>query len=198
MPWCATPLFFLRDTAPKSRPINFLPSRASLPHPPGLTRPKTFHSSPSSASRARSKFYEFPRVPRSLANIAEKEVIKSCGFEQRESLLTRDDADSRAAALSLWSLLRRSPICRCWSAGRPPGIGWGNTTFLATASARRGARSVVRLNLPSRLSSALCGLSRGESMRRDSRMFGCVVTRPKKGRKEWVDDDGRREVGRVT
>ena len=152
MPWCATPLFFLRDTAPKSRPINFLPSRASLPHPPGLTRPKTFHSSPSSASRARSKFYEFPRVPRSLANIAEKEVIKSCGFEQRESLLTRDDADSRAAALSLWSLLGRCPICRCWSAGVP--AAWhrmGKYYFFGNRlRARRGARSVVRLNLPSR------------------------------------------------
>ena len=29
-------------------------------------------------------------------------------------------------------------------------------------------------------------------------MFGSVVTRPKKGRKECVDDDGLREVGRVT
>ena len=35
-------------------------------------------------------------------------------------------------------------------------------------------------------------------MRRDLGMFGCVVTRPKKGRKEWVHDDGRCEVRRVT
>ena len=36
VPWCATPLFFLRDTAPKSRPINFPPL---LSFPPSSTRP---------------------------------------------------------------------------------------------------------------------------------------------------------------